>query len=159
MMSANIRIRFGLQIVLVCLYSTLYHYRHCANLFEGIEFMKCLSDIFVECASKIKHIVSVIHYTTCGPVCFQFTHSSCDEWENIYILCLIIMVKSGVWTITHCLGLDHETMVSTVCFSIYLQGNTANTCQFALNSLIYINLPNDYGHIACLVMYFLWMWS
>ena len=45
-MSANIRIRFGLQIVLVCLYSTPSHYHHCANLSEGIEFIKCLSDIF-----------------------------------------------------------------------------------------------------------------
>ena len=46
MMSANIRIRFGLQIVLICLYSTPSHYHHCANLSEGIEFVKCLSDIF-----------------------------------------------------------------------------------------------------------------
>ena len=46
MMSANIRIRFGLQIVLVCLYSAPYHYHHCANLSEGIELIKCLSDIF-----------------------------------------------------------------------------------------------------------------
>ena len=30
MMSANIRIRFGLQIVLVCFYRTPYHYHHCA---------------------------------------------------------------------------------------------------------------------------------
>ena len=46
MMSANIRIRFGLQIVLVCLYSTPSHYHHCANLSDGIELTKCLSDIF-----------------------------------------------------------------------------------------------------------------
>ena len=40
--------------------------------------------------SKIKHILSVIHYIThytiCGAVCFQFTHSPCDDWENIYTL-------------------------------------------------------------------------
>ena len=36
MMSANIRIRFGLQIAFVCLYSTPYHYLHCANLSVGI---------------------------------------------------------------------------------------------------------------------------
>ena len=36
--------------------------------------------------SKIKHILSVIHYTICGAVCFQFTHFSCDDWENIYTL-------------------------------------------------------------------------
>ena len=42
-MSANIRIRFGLQIVLLCLYSTPSHYHHCGNLCEGIELIKCLS--------------------------------------------------------------------------------------------------------------------
>ena len=40
--------------------------------------------------SKIKHILWVIHYTIhykiCGAVCFQFTHSPCDDWENIYTL-------------------------------------------------------------------------
>ena len=39
--------------------------------------------------------------------------------ERIHILCLII-IKSEVWTITHCLGLGHETMVSAVCLSIFL---------------------------------------
>ena len=52
-------------------------------------------------------------------MCFQFTHSSCDDWENIYILCLII-IKPEVWTITHCLGLGHETMFCAVCLSIFL---------------------------------------
>ena len=40
------------------------------------------------------------------------------EW--IYMLCLIIIIKSEVWTITHCLGLGHEKMVSTVCLSKFL---------------------------------------
>ena len=40
--------------------------------------------------------------------------------ERIYILCLIINIKSVVWTINHCLGLGHELMVSAVCFSIFL---------------------------------------
>ena len=31
MMSANSRIRFGLQILLLCLYITPSHYHHCAN--------------------------------------------------------------------------------------------------------------------------------
>ena len=31
MMSSNSRIRFGLQIVFVCLYITLSHYHHCTN--------------------------------------------------------------------------------------------------------------------------------
>ena len=41
---------------------------------------------FVECVSKIKHILSVIHYTICGAVCFQFTYFSCDDLKNTYTL-------------------------------------------------------------------------
>ena len=41
---------------------------------------------FVECVSKLKHILSIIHFAKCGAVCFQFTHFSCDDWENIYTL-------------------------------------------------------------------------
>ena len=41
--------------------------------------------IFFECVNKIKHIFSVIHYTICGAVCFQFAHFPCNDWENIYI--------------------------------------------------------------------------
>ena len=70
MNSANTRMRFGLQSVLVCLYSTPSHYHHCANLSKGIELIKCQSDKFVECVSKIKRILSAIHYTICGVVCF-----------------------------------------------------------------------------------------
>ena len=39
--------------------------------------------------------------------------------EIIYILCLITVIISEVWTITHCLGLGPETMVSGVCLSIF----------------------------------------
>ena len=42
--------------------------------------------------------------------------------ERIYILCLIIFMKSEVWTITHCLGLGHETMVCAVCLYILMNG-------------------------------------
>ena len=39
--------------------------------------------------------------------------------ERIYILSIIVIIKSEVWTITHCLGLGHETMVCAVCLSIF----------------------------------------
>ena len=45
MMSANSRIRYGMQIVFVCLYIIPSHYHHCANLSVDIELMKCLQDI------------------------------------------------------------------------------------------------------------------
>ena len=62
------------------------HYHHCANLSEGIELINAGQIYFVEYVSKIKNIVSVIHYTICGAVCFQFIHFSCDDWENIHTL-------------------------------------------------------------------------
>ena len=115
MMSANNRIRFVLKIVLVCLYITPSHHHHCASLSELI---KCLSDIFCR-VCKIRHILSVIHYTICGAVRFQFTRFLVMI-ERIYILCLIIIIKSEVWTITHCLRLGHETMMCAVCLYVFL---------------------------------------
>ena len=41
-------------------------------------------------------------------------------WLREYTLCLIIIIKSEVWTTIHCLGLGHETMVCAVCLSIFL---------------------------------------
>ena len=83
-------------------------------LSEDIELIKCLSDIICR-VCKIKHIVSVIRYTLYVAVCFQFTHFLCDDWGiYIYILCVIIIIRLEVWTITHCLGLGHETMLWAV---------------------------------------------
>ena len=79
---------------------------------------------FVECVSKIEHILLVIHYSIYGAVCFQFAQFPRDGWENI-LLCFIIIIKSEVWTIIHCLGLGNETMVCAVCLFIFLwSGNS-----------------------------------
>ena len=86
MMSANSWIRFDLQRVFVCF--TLYHliviivqaYLKTLNLLIPCHIY------FVECVHTIKHILSVIHYTICEVVCFQFTHFVWDDWENIYSL-------------------------------------------------------------------------
>ena len=120
MMSANVRIRFGLQIILVCLNSTPSHYHHCANLSEGIELTKCLSRYILSSVwvrLSIFSPLSIIQYV--GLYVFSLP-ISLVMIERIYILCLIIIIKSEAWTITHCLGLGHETMVSAVCFSIFL---------------------------------------
>ena len=47
-----------------------------------------------------------------------------DDWVNIYTFVLLSSSESEVWTITHCLGLSHETMVCAVCLSIFLWGKT-----------------------------------
>ena len=56
--------------------------------------------------------------------------------ERIYILCLIIIFKSEVWTITHCLGLGHETMVCALLLSIFLR----NTVWFPYNMINVIKI-------------------
>ena len=39
--------------------------------------------------------------------------------DRTFILSLIIIIKSEVWTITHCLGLCHEEIICAVCLSIF----------------------------------------
>ena len=119
MMSSNSRMRFGLQSVFVCLYITSSHYHHCANLSKDFELIKCLSDIFCRVCEWDK-TYSLIYplYNIWG--CMFAVYPFALWWLRGCILCLIIIIKSEVWTITHCLGLGHETMVCAVCLSIFL---------------------------------------
>ena len=88
MMWANNSVYHG---PMVCfLHITLSHYHNYANLSEGIELLKCLSDIFLS-VSRVKSVPD-----------------------------LIIIIKAEGWHICHCLGLGHETMVCSVCLSIFL---------------------------------------
>ena len=134
--SANIRIRFWLadRTRLFVLYTSHYHHR--ANYLKALNLQNACPIYFVECVSKIKHILSVIHYTICGAVCFQFTHFLVMI-EIIYILCLIIIIKSEVWTITRCLGSGHETMVSALCLSTFLSSSSSSTSLSSSSSLYY----------------------
>ena len=120
MMSANSRIRFGLQIIFVCLYITPSHHHHCANFIWRHWTYKMplrynLSSVWVR-VSIFSQLSTIQYVGLCvfsWPISFVMI-------ERIYILCLIIIIKSEVWTITHCLGLGHETMVCVVCLSIFL---------------------------------------
>ena len=114
MMSANIRIRFGLQIVFVCLYIIPSHYHHCANLSENIELVTyILSSVWV--ILSIFCQLSIIQYMGLCVSVYPIPLWLLRE----YALCLIIIIKSEVWIIIHCLGLGHETMVCAVCLSIF----------------------------------------
>ena len=74
---------------------------------------------FVACVSKITHIHSVIHYTICGAVCFQFTHFPCDDWENIYTSSYYHH-QIGSMTITLCLGRVRSWNNGVRCMSLYI---------------------------------------
>ena len=120
MMSTNSRIRFGLQLVSVCLYNTPYYYHHCANFIwrhwtYKIPVRCNLSSVWARLS--IFSQLSIIQYVG---LCVFNLPISFVMIERIYILCLIIIIKSAVWTITHCLWFGHETMVCAVCLSIFL---------------------------------------
>ena len=59
-------------------------------------------------------------------ICYQFwilrSWCICTDEKKHCVLYLIIIIKSEVWSICHCLGLGHEIMVCTVCFFIFLWG-------------------------------------
>ena len=98
----------------VCLYITPSHYHHCAKLSKDIELQNACQIYFVECVSKIKNILSVIHYTICGAVCFQFTHFPSDDRENIYTL-LIIIIKLELWTTVYPKKYAHGFCFAVLC--------------------------------------------
>ena len=86
MMGSNSRIRFGLQIVFVCLYITPSHYHHCANLFEDIELIECMSDIFCRvCELDWAHSLSNPLYNIRGCV-FSVYPYPCVMIEILYAL-------------------------------------------------------------------------
>ena len=76
---------------------------------------------FVECVwvrFSIFYLLSIIHHMgLCG---FSFPFPLWWLREYKYILSLIIIIKSEVWTIIHCLWLGHGTMVCPVCLSLFL---------------------------------------
>ena len=57
---------------------------------------------------------------------------------RICILFLIIIMKSELWPICHCLGLGHETMVCVVCIFIFL-------LDYGISSPLAIDRPQSYA--------------
>ena len=70
--------------------------------------------------------------------------------ERIYILCLIIIIKSEVWAITHCLGLGHDTMVCAVCLSVFSLKWSNISCQYY--SIISITYLRAFAVYLCYVI-------
>ena len=83
MMSSSSQMRFGLQIVFVCL-CIQSHYHHCAKLSEDIDIIKCLSDIFVWVRLSIFSQLSILQYMG---LCVFSLRISFVMIERIYTLC------------------------------------------------------------------------
>ena len=72
--------------------SRLFHYRW---KFSSLSFKEDLSDhkkiclcdnIILLCAKSLIRVIREDILYNYGALCFQFTHFSCDDWENIYTL-------------------------------------------------------------------------
>ena len=132
----HLYIRFGLQIIFVCLCITPSHYCHCANFIWRHWTYKMpvrynLSSVWVRLS--IFSQLSIIQYVG---LCVFSLLISFVMIERIYILCLIIIIKSEVWTITHCLRLGRETIVCAVCLSIFLLQTHVYHCSLQLKWMI-----------------------
>ena len=104
----------------------IFHYltssidHHYADLAEGIELLKCFSDIFsLECVSRIRMFFSITFPAIYVAVCIPLTHFAMMI-VRILVRDLSITIKSEVWPICHCIRLGHETMVCAVYLSIFL---------------------------------------
>ena len=120
MMSANIRIRFWFaDRTRLFLQYTISLSSLCKLIWRHWTYKMpvryILSSVWVRL--NILSPLSIIQYV--GLYVFSLP-ISLVMIERIYVLCLIIIIKSEVCTITHCLGLGHVTMVSAVCLSIFL---------------------------------------
>ena len=71
---------FDLKIVFVYLHiNTISLSSFCKLIWRHWTYKYACQIYFVECVSKIRHILSVIHYIICGAVCELFTHFPCDD--------------------------------------------------------------------------------
>ena len=121
MTCANNPVSHGVMVVYGYLHCTLPHYHHNADLSESIKQLRCLSDIFSSMCLRLGQFsqLSFMQYVgLCGfssPIVLMMI-------VRIPFLDLIIIIKSEVWPVCHCLGLSHETMVlvCSVCISIFL---------------------------------------
>ena len=118
MMSANSRIRFGLaDRIRLFVHYTISLSSLCKIIWRHWTYKMPVRYI-LSCVWVRLSILSQLFIIQYVRLCVFSLPISLVMIERIYILCLIIIIQLEVWTIIHCLGLGHETMVCAVCFSI-----------------------------------------
>ena len=121
-MCANKRVHYGPMVVFSCLLSTLPHYHHCADcadVSEGNELPKCLPGTFLSSVCLRLIQFSQLNFMQYIRLCIFSLPIYLTSNVRIHVFCLIIIIKSQVWPICHCLGLGQETMLYAVCPSIF----------------------------------------
>ena len=129
------RVHYGPMVPCLCLNIKLPHYHHYAALSEGIELLKCLSVNSVSRVCLRFSQFSQLSFQYMG-LCLLSLHISLMI-VRIRRLNLIIIIKSEVCPICHCLGLDHETMVCSVSFLYSYK-------KYGISSPLAIETPQSY---------------
>ena len=111
---------YGPMVVLVCFvfYSTLLSSlcRHVWRYWTSKILVRyTLSSVYLR-LSKISQS-SLMEYMG---LCISSLHISLKMTVRMCVPNLIIIIKSYVWPIRHCLELNYETMVCAVCLSIFI---------------------------------------
>ena len=109
---SNSLTNFDLEVVLNCLYITLYHYPQCVYLFETSTYSNFCRVYSVGCVCKIESTGSVIFYAIYGTGCSQLALFFFDDFVKIY--------HFQIGNVNHYLGLVHDTMVCAVCLVMLL---------------------------------------
>ena len=110
MMSANSRIRFWLEDrVRLFVHYTISLSSLCKFIWRHWTYKMLVRYI-------LSSVLSILQYVG---LCVFSLLISLVMIEIIYIRCLVIIIKSEMWTITYCLALGQETMVCGVCLSIF----------------------------------------
>ena len=112
-------------------YISIYNYN---NSWEWIitNMIRPLSEgptcIFsIKCVSKMKCILSVIFMQYTG-LCIFSLSMYLLMIMRIFIYHLIIIIKSDIGIVSHCLVLSHEPMLCAMCLAMFLEWYNAAQC-------------------------------
>ena len=99
------------------------HHWSCIIIRTFLKFLNCSNAClldYVSCVCLRLGQFSQLSFMQYMGLCVLRLHISLIMIYKIPVLGCIIIIKSEVWPICHCLGLGHETMVCEVCLSIFV---------------------------------------
>ena len=119
MMCAHNKVYYDPIVVFVCLHITLPLCHRYAVISESTELLlnTCLVHFVTSVCLRLSQFAQLYFMQYMG-LCVSSLPVSLMMIVRICVLYLIIIIKSEVWPICHCLWLGHETMVCTVCHEI-----------------------------------------
>ena len=109
-----------LKAVFICLHMTMPHYHPSGDLSERIGPTNAWQIYSAGCVSKINCILTIIFYAIYGAVLFRLNNFSFADCDNIFTSShFIIIYKTEIWIVGHCLGLGDDKNVMCHLFLIY----------------------------------------